>query len=80
MIQGSDPERTAPRPIRRLCIENPSWRWDEGSRSPTKARKGSMLMFTEASSTQRRPAAIHTEEELGMAIRAQLAMIAPARK
>jgi hypothetical protein len=39
-----------------------------------------MLMFTEASSIQRSPAAIQTEEELGIAIRAQLARIAPPRK
>jgi hypothetical protein len=38
-----------------------------------------MLMFTEASSIQRRPAAIQTDEELGMATSAMLARIAPPR-
>ena len=39
-----------------------------------------MLMFTDASSTQSRPAAIHREEELGMTTSAVLARIAPPRK
>ncbi len=44
------------------------------------ARKGSMLMFTEASRTQRSPAAIHRDEEFGIATSAALARSAPTRK
>jgi hypothetical protein len=39
-----------------------------------------MLMFTDASSIQRSPAAIHTVDEFGMATSAVLARIAPQRK
>ena len=39
-----------------------------------------MLMLTDASSTQSSPAAIQSEEELGMATSARLAKMAPPRK
>ena len=78
--QGNAEESTAPRPMSRLCIAKPTWRWAGGIRSPTKARNGSMLTLTDASSTQSRPAAIQSDDELGMAMSARLAKIAPTRK
>src|SRR5258708_19583217 len=78
--EGRDGESNAPRPMNKLCIEKPSWRWVGGRRSPTKARNGSMLILTEASSTHSKPAAIQSEEELGMATSALLARIAPTKK
>ncbi len=61
-------------------MANPLLRWSAGSRSPTKARKGSMVMLTLASRIQSRPAAIQTVPEFGMAMRARLARMAPVRK
>ena len=71
---------TAPRPMKRACMEKPRVRCPGGRRSATNARKGSMLMLIEASSTHSRPAAIHNPGELGMAMSAKEASSAPTRK
>ena len=69
-----------PAPMNTLCMAKPTVRCSSGSRSATKARKGSMLTFTDASRIQRRPAAIHSTPECGMARRASEASMAPTRK
>ena len=77
---GSAEDITAPAPISRLCIAKPSLRWSCGSMSPTNARNGSMLTFTDASRIHSRPAAIQIALEFGIASRARLASTAPERK
>jgi hypothetical protein len=71
---------TAPAPMKTDCMANPTVRCCSGSRSATNARKGSMLMLTEASRIQSRPAAIHSTDECGMARRARLEQMAPTKK
>ena len=61
-------------------MEKPRVRCSGGSRSATNARKGSMLMLIEASITHSSPAAIHSADELGMAMSAKEASSAPMRK
>ena len=78
--QGSAEATTAPNPMKRLCIPKPSVRWSSGSRSATKARKGSMLTLMEASRIQSRPAAIQSAEALGMSSSALELSSAPTRK
>ena len=48
--------------------------------SPTNARNGSMLTFTDASNIHSNPAATHRLGEFGIAISARLANNAPVRK
>ncbi len=79
-MKGSAEDITAPAPISRLCIAKPTLRCTGGSMSPTNARNGSMLTFTEASRIHRRPAAIQIALDRGMKTRARLARIAPLRK
>jgi len=71
---------TAPNPINRLCMAKPRVRCCSGSRSATKARKGSMLMLIEASRTHSKPAAIHSAEQCGMRMSAAELSRAPVRK
>src|SRR5262249_60463920 len=78
--QGSMDAMTAPRPMKRACMANPRVRCLGGTRSATKARKGSMLMLMEASITQSSPAAIQSVDTLGMAASAKDASSAPAKK
>ncbi len=62
------------------CITNPAVRWDTSSLSATKARNGSIEMLIEASSIQRRPAAIHSALDVGIRKSAIEARMAPVRK
>ena len=79
-IVGMNEAITPPAPIMTLCMAYPTFRCCAGSRSPTKARKGSMLMLTDASRIHRHIAAIHTAVESGMNINARVENIAPPRK
>ncbi len=77
---GSTEANTAPSPMNSACMAYPCVRCSGRSRSATNARKGSMLMLIDASSTHRSPAAIQSVPELGMAISAAEASSAPVRK
>ncbi len=57
---------TEPRPMKMLCIAKPVVRWPSGSRSVTKARKGSMETLLEASSSQRKAAAAQMDGAFGI--------------
>ena len=61
-------------------MAKPTLRCSLGNMSPTNARKGSMLTFTDASRIHSRPAAIHKALEFGIANNARLAKIAPNKK
>jgi len=78
--QGRAPAIEAPSPMKRLCMAKPRVCCSCGSRSATKARKGSMLTLMEASRIQSRPAAIQRTEELGIRTRASELRMAPVRK
>src|ERR1700722_7448028 len=67
-------------PMKKVCMAKPPVRWEGGSLSPTKARKGSMLIFIDASIIQSSPAAIHSTEEFGMRNNARDASKAPTKK
>ena len=71
---------TAPVPMKKLCMAKPLVRCSLGSISPTKARKGSILMLMEASSSQSISTAIHRAVELGIKKRATVASRAPTAK
>ena len=79
-IHGSMEATTAPMPMKKLCMAKPVVRCSEGRLSPTKARKGSMLTLMEASMIQSIPAATQSVGELGMAMSASEAKMAPPRK
>ena len=80
IIYGSADAITAPVPMKKLCIEKPIVLCSFGSISPTKARKGSIEMFMEASIIHNIPAATQSRGELGINIIAVEARIAPTRK
>ena len=70
-----------------VCMEKPNVRCSDGSKSATKARKGSMVMLIEASIIISMPAptnidgAIETNiAELGINTKAMAVSIAPTRK
>ena len=64
--QGSIDARTAPVPMRKLCIAKPVVRCSEGRLSPTKARNGSIEMLMDASMIHSIPAATQSVGELGI--------------
>jgi len=65
---------------KKLCIENPMVLCSDGSISPTKALKGSMEIFIEASIIHSIPAAIQRTGEFGIISKASEARIAPDKK
>jgi len=79
-MSGSALARLAPRPMNSDCITKPAVRCEVSSLSATKARNGSIDTLIDASSTQRRLAAIHNEVDVGMMNSAIDARIAPVRK
>ena len=76
-IHGSAEANTAPTPMKKLCIAKPSVRCSSGSRSPTKARNGSMVTLIEASMTHSMIAATQSTGDCGMMISAAVVRIAP---
>jgi len=66
--------------MKKLCIAKPAVLCSEGSISPTKALNGSIEIFIDASIIHNIPAAIHSLGELGIAIIASEAKIAPTKK
>src|SRR5688500_12075701 len=78
--QGRKEATIAPMPMKKLCKAKPRVRWEGGSLSPTKARKGSMLTLMEASMIQSTPTAIHSVEEFGIISSAMDAKMAPMPK
>ncbi len=78
--QGSIEARTAPVPMRKLCIAKPVVRCSEGRLSPTNARNGSIEMLIDASMIHSIPAATQSVGELGIRSSASEARMAPVRK
>ena len=77
---GNMDATTAPTPIKNDCVAKPVVCCSAGSMSPTKARKGSMLILMLASIIQSIPPAIQSAGELGIMSMASDAMMAPTRK
>ncbi len=66
--------------MKKLCIAKPVGRCRGESWSPTKARKGSIEMLIEASSTHSVPAAIQSVGEFGITSSASVVNSAPIMK
>ena len=77
---GKAEASTAPMPMKKLCIAKPVVRCSSGSRSPTKARNGSIVTLIEASMIHRVTAANHNAGDWGMASSAAVVTSAPNRK
>ncbi len=77
---GKTEPTTAPVPIKKLCIAKPKVRCFSGKLSPTKARKGSIETFIDASIIHKVPAAIHKVGELGIMNKATDDKMAPIKK
>jgi len=60
---------TAPSPMKSACMANAGALFARQEVGGRRQRKGSMLMLMEASITQSNPAAIHSADELGMAMK-----------
>ena len=71
---------TAPAPMNIVWKAKPAVCWLSSTVSPTKARNGSIAMLSDASRIHSMAAANHSAGELGMAMSAMLARMAPARK
>src|SRR6185436_12811165 len=77
---GSAFAKLAPTPMNKDCMTKPVVRCLTSSLSATNARKGSMEMLIDASSTHRRLAAIQSDDDVGMKNSAIEARIAPVKK
>ena len=71
------PAKVAPSPMKKLCITKPVVRCRSFSLSATNARNGSMLTLMLASSIHSRPAAIQSDDDVGMMNSAMLEQMAP---
>ena len=79
IIHGNAEEMVPPRPMNSDWIAKPWEFCSSGKLSATRARKGCMLALMVPSNTQSSPAAIQTDAQLGIKIRAMEARMAPPR-
>jgi hypothetical protein len=77
---GSEDESTAPRPMSRLCIAKPTCRWLRRQQVGDEGAEGLHADVDGGVEHPEHPAAIQSALELGIAMSARLAQIAPARK
>ncbi len=65
-MYGNNEAITAPSPIKKVWVAKPVVLCDGGSLSPTNARKGSMEILMDASSTHNNVAAIQSTVDCGI--------------